>query len=68
MTYLFYGDIGHEPRLEPVEPDPAPVCPICGSDEGDTYYIDIFGEIRGCNAPGCVEAVDAIDYADAHGF
>lgn len=65
MTYLYYGDIGHEPRLDPPDPDPAPRCPVCG-EECETFYIFDETEIVGCDR--CIEAVDAIDYADANGF
>lgn len=66
MTPLYYGDIGHEPRLEPPEPDPfaPPRCPVCG-EECETFYVNDY-EIVGCDR--CAEAVDAIDYADANGF
>ena len=63
MTYLFFGDIGHEPPLEPPDPDAPPRCPICGSDEGDRLYINRRdGTVFGCNAPHCVDSVDIYDY------
>lgn len=58
MTILFPGDIGHEPSLEPPEQEPAPRCPACGSDEGSVFYVDRWGRICGCDAPGCVETRD----------
>jgi hypothetical protein len=64
MTYLFYGDIGHEPRLDPPDPDPAPRCPVCGQ-EAITFYIADH-DVIGCDC--CVATADAVDYADAHGF
>lgn len=60
MTTLYYGDIGHEPRLEPPDPDAPPRCPICG-EECETFYI-CDDEVIGCDR--CTEAVDAIDYTD----
>lgn len=33
MSCLFYGDIGHEPRLEPRDELPPDCCPHCGSPE-----------------------------------
>lgn len=60
MTRLFPYDIGHEPRLDPTEPDPAPRCPVCG-EECETFYI-CDDEVIGCDR--CTEAVDAIDYTD----
>lgn len=49
MSYLFYGDIGHEPSLEPKEdyvPTVVGHCSLCGEPiyEGDTYY-DLFDEM-----------------------
>ena len=58
MTRIFFGDLGHEPPLEPPRGEPAPICPICGRDEGDIFYRDMYGGICGCNAPHCVEGFD----------
>lgn len=58
MTRLFANDIGHEPRLEPPDPEPIPVCPICGA-ETDLYYLDKYGDIVGCSE--CIETQDAYD-------
>jgi transposase len=33
MSCLFYGDIGHEPRLEPRDEPTPDYCPNCGSPE-----------------------------------
>ena len=38
-----------------------PICPICGQ-ETDTFYRNAYGEIVGCDNPGCLAAVDAWDY------
>ena len=64
MTRIFFGDLGHEPRLEPPEPDAPPRCPVCG-EECETFYI-CDDEVIGCDR--CVATADALDYADAHGF
>ena len=60
MTHLFYNDIGHEPRLEPNEPETSvPICPCCGA-ETDTFYIWMpTGEISGCGE--CMRGVDAYE-------
>ena len=60
MTSLFRDDIGHEPPLEPPEQEPAPVCPICGS-ETDRFFTDFYHEIVGCSE--CIESVDAWEVA-----
>lgn len=57
MTKLFANDIGHEPRLEPPDPEPMPICPCCGQ-ESDTFYIWMpTGEISGCGE--CMRGVDS---------
>lgn len=61
MTRIFFGDLGHEPPIEPPDPDAPPRCPICG-EEAETFYILGETEIVGCDR--CTEAVDAIDYTD----
>ena len=60
MTRIFYGDLGHEPPVEPPDPDAPPRCPVCG-EECETFYI-CDDEIIGCDR--CTETVDAIDYTD----
>ena len=42
MSYLFYGDIGHEPPLEPRDEPTPDCCPNCGAkmkgaEDGTTY-------------------------------
>ena len=39
--------------------EPEPVCPCCG-EEAETYYLDTWGGIIGCDR--CVKAVDAWDH------
>lgn len=59
MSYLFYGDIGHEPSLEPPEssqPDPEDVVATCSECEqpillDETYYD--FGDR--CYCSSCME-------------
>ena len=61
MTRLFANDIGHEPRLEPPDQEPIPVCPICGA-ETDLFYVDKLNGIVGC--PECVLEMDAYVFAE----
>ena len=61
MTRLFANDIGHEPRLEPPDPEPMPICPICGA-ETDTFSVTHLNEIVGCDE--CVNVTDAYMFAE----
>lgn len=49
--------------LEPPEPTPPPVCPVCGA-ETDTYIRDYYGDIVGCDQ--CTKEIDAWDWRDEH--
>lgn len=48
---------------EPPDPEPLPVCPVCG-EETDTFFKDYDGAIVGCD--NCIKPVDAWEYREDH--
>lgn len=52
----FYGDIGHEPPLEPPEQEPLTPCAVCGSEDYNAVYRYKDGTYIGCS--DCVERED----------
>lgn len=59
MTRLIYGDIGHEPKLEPNDDELVPICPCCGQ-EAITFYVTEDNDVIGCEE--CVSRTDAVEY------
>lgn len=48
---------------DPNEPEIHPVCPICGAEDVDEFYLHD-GEIVGCSE--CIRCKDAYDYTADH--
>ena len=54
-------DIGHEPPLDPPEPEVVQICEICGGEiyEGNSaYLIPSYGWICECCMNGCYEVAE----------
>lgn len=47
----------------PPPEEPMPICPVCGW-ETDTLIRDKYGEFVGCDNCGCLDCLDAWDYAE----
>ena len=66
------NDVPDDPIIAALERDgvppwftdpPIPICPICNG-EAETYYLDKYREIVGCNL--CIKQEDAVDYTEKH--
>lgn len=53
-----------EPPLDPPEVKKRPICPVCGSEEPEDFYV-LDGDIIGCT--DCVERIDPWDWAEQKG-